>query len=140
MVMHGPGVKTRPAIDRGDDDLGRTEQHGVDRVEIAVEALENLGERGAEIARGATWERLGQGLRVGGRTGDEELRTAAVDDRVVGAAHRGDEIGMWRVRGAAPIPLTTRSSGNFSSCALCNATSNTRATTCAPPARLCVGA
>src|SRR5208282_1059100 len=97
--MHGPGVKTCPAIDRGDDDLGRTEQHGVDGVEVAVEAVENLRERGAEIARGATGKRLGEGLRVGGRTGDEELRTAAVDDRVVGAAHRGDEIGMWGAEG-----------------------------------------
>src|SRR5208282_1692153 len=93
----GPGVKTRPAIDRGDDDLGRTEQHGVDGIEIAPEAVENLGERGAEIARGATWERLGKGLRVRGRTGDEELRAPAVDDRIVGAAHRGYKVG---VRGA----------------------------------------
>src|SRR5580658_8603615 len=100
--MHGPGVKTRPAVDRGDDDLGRTEQHGVDGVEIALEAVEDLGERGAEIARGATGKRLGEGLRVRGRTGDEELRTATVNDRVVGAAHRGDEIGMWGAEGRGP--------------------------------------
>ena len=63
-MMHGARVKTRPAFDRGDDDLGRAEQHRVDGVEIALEALENLGERGAEIARGAAGKRLGESLRV----------------------------------------------------------------------------
>ena len=58
--MHGAGVKALPAFDRGDDDLGRAEQHRIDGVEIALEALENLGERSAEIARGATGKRLGE--------------------------------------------------------------------------------
>src|SRR6266480_4010694 len=42
--------------------------------------------------------------------------------------------------GAAPMPSMMRSSGNFSSWALCSATSSTRATTCTLPARLWVGA
>src|SRR5579863_6293485 len=83
--MHGAAAKALAVLDRGHDDLGRAEQHAVDGVEIAAEAPENLRERSAEIARCATGKRLGQGLRVGGRSGDEELRASAVNDRVVGA-------------------------------------------------------
>ena len=42
--------------------------------------------------------------------------------------------------GAVAMPSMIRASGNFSSCALCSATSSTRATICTLPARLRVGA
>ena len=58
--MQRAGVKTLAAVDRGDDDLGRTEQHRVDGVEIALEALEDLGERRAVVARRAARQRLGE--------------------------------------------------------------------------------
>jgi hypothetical protein len=48
-VMHRSSVKTLSAFDRRDDDLSRAEKHGIDGVEIALESLENLGERSAEI-------------------------------------------------------------------------------------------
>ena len=89
--MHGACVKTLSAFDRRDDDLGWAEQHGIDGVEIAFEAPENLGKRSAEIARPATGKGLSETLRILGRPGDIELRASAVDDRVVGAPHRGDE-------------------------------------------------
>src|ERR1700722_14527501 len=96
-VMHFACVKAFSAFDRGDYDLGRAEQHRVDGVEIALEALENLGKRSAEIARRPTGKRVREPLRLRGRPGDIELRASAVDDRVVGAAHRGDKV---RMRGA----------------------------------------
>ena len=77
----------------------------IDGVEVAFETLEDLGERRAEIARRATGKRLRETLRILGRPRDIELRASAVDDRIVGAAHRGDKVWMrWAERrGAHPI-------------------------------------
>src|ERR1700722_20880701 len=82
-VMNLPRAKTLSVFDRGDDDLSGAEEHGVNGVEIPLEALENLGKRGAEIARCATGKRLRETLRILGRPGDIELRASAVDDRIV---------------------------------------------------------
>src|ERR1700689_3563499 len=92
-VMNFPRAKTLSAFDRCDDDLSGAEEHGVNGVEITLEALENLGERGAEIARCATGKRLRETLSILGRPGDIELRASAVDDRVVRAAHRAAKAG-----------------------------------------------
>src|ERR1700679_4278283 len=101
-VMNFACAKTLSAFDRGDDDLSRTEQHGINGVEITLEALENLGKGSAEIARCATGKRLRETLRILGRPGDIELRASAVDDRIVGAAHRTDKVGMrWTERRGA---------------------------------------
>ena len=43
--MQGARAKTCAAFDRRDDDFGGAEKHGIDRIEIALESLENLGER-----------------------------------------------------------------------------------------------
>src|ERR1700722_16184800 len=104
-VMHRAGVKTLAAFDRHDDDLGRAEQHRIDRVEVALEAPENLGKRSAEITRPATGEGLRETLRILGRPGDSEAGPPPKDDPVVGATHCGDEIGMWRTerRGAHAV-------------------------------------
>src|SRR6202034_1224646 len=101
-VMNFARAKTLSAFDRGDDDLSGAEEHGVNGVEITVEALENLGKRGAEIARCATGKRLRETLRILGRPGDIELRASAIDDRIVRAAHRADKVGMrWTERRGA---------------------------------------
>src|SRR5580693_4730196 len=104
-VMHFACVKTLAALDRRNDDLGRAEQHGIDRVEVAFETLEDLGKRSAEIAGRAAGKRLRETLRILGRPGDIELRASPVDDRIVGAAHRTDKVGMgWiKRRGAHAI-------------------------------------
>ena len=47
-------------LDRRDDHLGRAEQHRVDRVEVALEALEDLGEGLAVVARAIARQRLRQ--------------------------------------------------------------------------------
>src|SRR5271154_6502083 len=101
-VMKFACAKILSAFDRGDDDLSRAEQHRVNGVEITLEALENLGKRGTEIARCATGKRLRETLRILGRPGDIELRASAVDDRIVGAAHRADKVRMrWTERRGA---------------------------------------
>src|ERR1700722_16995093 len=101
-VMNLPRAKTLSVFDRGDDDLSGAEEHGVNGVEIALEALENLGEWGAEIARSVAGERLSKILRILGRPRDIELRASAVNDRVVSAAHSGDKVGMrWTERRGA---------------------------------------
>src|ERR1700749_4413505 len=89
-VMNLPRAKTLSVFDRRDDDLGGAEEHGINGVEITLEALENLGKRGAEIARRAAGKRLREILRILGRPGDIELRASAIDDRVIGATHRAD--------------------------------------------------
>src|SRR3984885_2169157 len=101
-VMNFACAKTLSAFDRGDDDLSGAEEHGVNGVEIALEALENLGEWSAEIARSAAGKRLSETLRILGRPRDIELRASAVDDRIIGAAHSGDKVGMrWTERRGA---------------------------------------
>ena len=101
-VMNFPRAKTLTIFDRCDDDLSRAEQHGVNGVKVALEALENLGEWSAEIARRATGKRLSKTLRILGRPGDIELRASAVNDRIVRAAHSGDKVGMgWTERRGA---------------------------------------
>src|ERR1700691_1712448 len=94
--MHFAGPKTLSALDRRDDDLGRAEKHGIDGVEIAFEPFESLSKRRSEIARLAAGKRLREMLRILRETGDIELGASAVDDRVVGAAHRTDKVGMRR--------------------------------------------
>ena len=103
--MHFARVKTLSALDRRDDDLGGAEQHGIDGVEVAFEPLEDLSKRRAEIARHATGKRLSESLRIVSGPGDIELRASAVDDRIVGAAHGADKIGMRRTerRGAHAV-------------------------------------
>src|SRR5262245_50099541 len=91
-----PAVEAFAAVDGGDDHLGRAEQHGIDGVEVALEALENLGKRPAVIARALARQRLGEVARVARRTGNEEMDPPGIDDGIVGAAHRSDEIGMRR--------------------------------------------
>src|ERR1700722_19657940 len=93
-VMNFPRAKAFPRFDRCDDDLSGAEEHGVNGVELALEALENHGEWGAEIARSAAGKRLSETLRILGRPRDIELRASAVDDRIIGAAHSGDKVGM----------------------------------------------
>src|ERR1700722_1798438 len=101
-VMNFPRAKTLTIFDRCDDDLSRAEQHGVNGVKVALEALENLGEWSAEIARRATGKRLSKTLCILGRPGDIELRASAVNDRIVRAAHSGDKVGMgWTERRGA---------------------------------------
>src|ERR1700750_3163744 len=104
-VMHFAGVKTLSALDRGHDDLSRAEQHGIDGVKIALEALEDVSERRAKIARSAAGKRLREILCILGRPRDKELRAPTVNDRVVGATHCGDKVGMRGTerRGAHPI-------------------------------------
>src|SRR3984957_3035891 len=104
-VVHFASAKTLSAFDRRDDNLGRAEQHGIDGVEVAFETLEDLGKRSAEIAGRAAGKRLRETLRILGRPGDIELRASAVADRIVGAAHRTDKVGMgWiKRRGAHAI-------------------------------------
>ena len=68
----------------------------VDRIKIAVETPENLREGLAEVARSATGKRLRERLRVCRRASHEKLYASAVNDRVVGAAHRRHKIGMRR--------------------------------------------
>src|ERR1700722_11096194 len=97
--MHFACVKAFSAFDRGDYNLGRAEQHGLDGVEVALETLEKLGKRSAEVARRPTRKRVRETLRLRGRPGDIELRASAVDDRVVSAAHSGDKVRMRRTEG-----------------------------------------
>src|SRR6201993_2487039 len=83
-------------LDGRDDHLGWTEQHRVDGVEIALEALEDLRKGLAVIAGALARQSLRELARLARRTGDEQMHAASVDDRVVGAAHRGDQIRMRR--------------------------------------------
>src|SRR5271170_6401709 len=103
--MHSAAAKTLSALDRGNDDLGRTKQHGIDGVEITLEALEDLSERSAEIARRATGKRLSKALRVLGRPSHVELRAPAVNDCIVRASHGDDEIGVWGAEGRGAHPI-----------------------------------
>ena len=69
--------------------------NGIDGVEVALEALEDLGERPAVVARGRARQRLREVARV---VVDRARRggPAAIDDGVVGAAHRGARVGVRR--------------------------------------------
>src|SRR5262245_5290207 len=91
-----PAVEAFATLDGGHDHLGRAEQHWIDGVEVALEALENLGKGSAVIARALTRQRLRELARVARRASNEEMDPPGIDDGVVGATHRGDEIGMRR--------------------------------------------
>src|ERR1700722_14620256 len=135
-VVHFASAKTLSAFDRRDDNLGRAEQHGIDGVEVAFETLEDLGKRSAEIAGRAAGKRLREILAFFPRPGDIKLAAPPEEDRSLGRPIGLTKSGGGGLNGAAPMPSTMCSSGNFSSWALCNATSSTRATTCVVPAKL----
>ena len=65
-----PVRKLSPRVERRDDDLRRAEQHRIDGVEVALDALEDLGERPAVVARAFARQLLGQAhaLRRPGRS------------------------------------------------------------------------
>src|SRR5688572_31444715 len=86
------GAERIAAFDRGHDDFGRAEQQRVDGIKIALELLEYLGERLAEVARSDARQLVSERLGPLCRPPDEELDKAAIDDCVVGAAHCGEEI------------------------------------------------
>src|SRR5579863_828158 len=90
------GAESLAAFERGDKSDRRTEQHRVDLVEILIEGFEDFSEGAAIVARIGARQGVGEFARRGGRAGDEKMRNAAVDDRVVGAAHGGNEIRMRR--------------------------------------------
>ena len=121
--------------------LRRAEQHRVDGIEIAAEALEDLGERRAVVARGGTRQLRGQlsphrlaGPLTKSCTRPPKMIASLVRPMLVAWS------GCGGLSGALPAASTIRSSGNFSACALCSATSTTRATICTEPARLLSGA
>ena len=94
-----PGVKAFARSNRGNDDLRGAEQHGIDRVKIALELPKYFRERPAVIARSDAWQSFRQALCVGRRPVDEKMHAAGIDDCVVRAPHRRDEIGMRRRQG-----------------------------------------
>src|SRR5215468_7484649 len=50
------------------------------------------------MARRLARQLLGKLPRLAGRTGYKQMNLSAIDDGIVGAPHRGNEIGMWRTQ------------------------------------------
>jgi len=90
------GMKAVARLDRRHRHRGGAEQHGIDGVEIVIHSLEALVERAAIIARVRAGELARQvgGVIIG--AGDEELGVAAIDNGVIGAAHRREGIAAGR--------------------------------------------
>src|SRR5438270_6202816 len=96
LMRDGTGAERLAALQRCYDRHRRTEQHRIDLVEVALIEAKYLGKRPAVIPGPYARQILGKLARPRRRTIDEKLHLPAIDDRVVGAAHRGDEIGMRR--------------------------------------------
>src|SRR5262245_59887261 len=94
------GPEALAAVHGGDDDLRRTEQHGIDGIEIAIETAEDLREWPSMITGIVGGKLLGERFGILGRSGDEQPHPSAIDDGVVGAAERLQEIGMGRRKGS----------------------------------------
>ena len=81
-------------LDGRDDHFGRAEEMRVDRVEVALERLEDLRKGLSVVARPAAWQLLGEVPRSSRTAANEQLHQPAIDDRVVRPSHRLQEIGM----------------------------------------------
>ena len=100
-----PAGEGAAGVERGHQHPRRAEQHRVDLVEIVPGILEDPGERLAVVARGRARQLLRQLARLGLRPGHEQLHLAAEQDRVVGPAHGGEEIGRGRRQRRAAQPV-----------------------------------
>src|SRR5262249_16182636 len=98
-------MKALTAFDRRNGYLSRAEQHRIDRIEIALEALEDLRERLAIVARCRAGQPLGESPRIARCAGDKQVRTTCVDDRMIGSSHGGDQIGVRRRQGRRAYAL-----------------------------------
>ena len=94
--VDGSGTESLACLDRRHDRLGGREQARVDLVEVALIRFENFRERPTVVARVGARQLFGQRLGRLGRAAHEEMSAAGIDDRVIGAAHGRDEIGMRR--------------------------------------------
>ena len=84
------------AVEVADPHLGRCEQRGVDLVEVEAGGAEDVGERGAVVARIARRQLLRERARRRITAAHAQVHAAAVQDGVVGAAHRLHAVGAGR--------------------------------------------
>src|SRR5439155_8674069 len=83
-------------------DLGRTEKHGIDLIEIVVIALENGGKRLAVVGRSARWHAGADRRNLFIVGPNPDANPAAVQDSIIGPADGLDFLGRhrWQRRGS----------------------------------------
>src|SRR5690242_5668075 len=96
LEIEAAGLEAFAGVECRHDHLRRAEQQRIDGVEVALEALEDLGERTSVVARAFARQLLGELARGRRGAGHHQMGAPRIDDGVVGTAHRGDEVRMRR--------------------------------------------